>query len=269
MSLTIATWNVNSIRIRLDHLARVVARCAPDVLCLQETKVTDDLFPTEALAGLGYPHQVRWGMKAYNGVAILSRRPLTDDGRQDWAGRADCRHVWATVDGGPGLGPIRVHSLYLPAGGDRPDPEANPKFAHKLRFLRAQARWWKAQRDQGPPAVLAGDFNVAPLESDVWSHARLRRVVTHTDVERDLLTRMMRAGGWEDAVCRLIPPPQPVFTWWSYRTPDGLTADKGRRLDHLWVSRGLAERVSDVTILKETRAWPTPSDHVPVVVTLA
>ena len=267
MALTIVTWNVNSVRFRLDVLARIVERLHPDVLCLQETKVTDDLFPHLAIAELGFEHRLTHGMKGYNGVAILSRRPLLHTGTRDWLGRADCRHAFATLLDDAGQ-PLTLHNLYVPAGGDDPDPQRNPKFAHKLRFLEAMADWSRGEAAAGGRAVLTGDLNVAPLPSDVWDHRRLSRVVTHTPAEVSRLSAIMQAGGWIDAVRQMNPEPAKVFTWWSYRAADWRAADKGRRLDHVWVSTGLEGCVRRADVLLDARDWAPASDHAPVRVTL-
>ncbi len=267
MALTIVTWNVNSVRFRLDVLARVVERLRPDVLCLQETKVVDDLFPHLATAALGFEHRLAHGMKGYNGVAILSRRPLLRTGTRHWLDRADCRHAYAEIADDDGC-PVIVHNLYVPAGGDDPDPQRNPKFAHKLRFLDAMADWSRDGAVASGRAVLVGDLNVAPLPTDVWDHQRLSRVVTHTPAEVSRLTGIMAAGGWVDAVRRMHPEPAKVFTWWSYRAADWRAADKGRRLDHIWVSPDLVPRVRAADVLLDARDWAPASDHAPVRVVL-
>src|SRR5689334_22687615 len=134
-SLRVTTWNVNSIRKRLRGLERLAEGERPDVVCLQETKVTDALFPAMEIHALGYEHRLIHGQKGYNGVAILSRLPIRGSGTRCWQERPDCRHGFAVIDAGKNLGEVEIHSLYIPAGGDLPDPKANPKFAHKLAFL--------------------------------------------------------------------------------------------------------------------------------------
>ena len=265
MPLTIATWNVNSVRKRLDHVARLVRETDIDVLCLQETKVVDALFPSDDIAAMGFPHQAIHGMKGYNGVAILSRVPLDTTETISWLKRDDCRHIHARALT-PG-GPIEVHSLYIPAGGDDPNPETNPKFAHKLAFLDALGPFCEARARSDLPVVLTGDFNVAPLETDVWSHQRLKRVITHTPVEREALTGLLNSGGagWTDALRRFIPAEEKAFTWWSYRAADWQAANKGRRLDHIWANRALSPALTDARILQDVRGWSEPSDHAPVV----
>lgn len=263
MPLKIATWNVNSIRLRLDQLAHLAETLAPDVLCLQETKVPDELFPREACAALGYGHLAVHGMKGYNGVAVLSRLPLDEVRTPHWCGRQDCRHLLVGVAG------IAVHCLYVPAGGPEPEPEANPRFAHKLQFLDEVARWYAEAFDPDQPIVLAGDLNVAPLAQDVWSHRQMLKVVSHTPVEVESLGRLQASLGWVDAMRRFVPPEDKLYTWWSYRAADWQKSDRGRRLDHIWVTPALAPRLEGLRVWRQARAWTPPSDHVPVMVTLA
>jgi exodeoxyribonuclease-3 len=260
--MRIATWNVNSVRLRLPLVARLAKDFAPDVICLQETKVVDDSFPRSDIAALGYEHIAVRGMKSYNGVAVLSRLPLEPLEHKPFCGRQDCRHVGVRVDG------FDLHCLYVPAGGDVPDPAANDKFAHKLGFLDELTAWSEALRRQTDPAVLVGDFNVAPLETDVWSHKQLLNVVSHTPIEVDKLDRAQAAGGWVDAVRRFIPPEEKLYSWWSYRARDWAASDRGRRLDHIWVSPDMAGRLSGASVVREARGWDRPSDHVPVLTDL-
>jgi exodeoxyribonuclease-3 len=263
MSLRLATWNINSVRLRLDNLRRFVGEWAPDVLCLQETKTPDPLFPREAFEVLGYRHMLVHGMKGYNGVAILSRAPLRSPEIRSWCARSDCRHATVELAGG-----IELHNLYVPAGGDVPDPGANPKFAHKLRFLDEVTAWFAAERSDARPMVVVGDLNIAPLESDVWSHKQLLDVVSHTPVEVERLALLQQAGGFVDAVRHFAPPPQRLYSWWSYRARDWAVSDRGRRLDHIWVTPALLGGLVEGRILRAARGWDKASDHVPVMVTL-
>jgi exodeoxyribonuclease-3 len=266
-SLRIATWNINSVRLRLPLLAEVVRALEPDVIALQETKCPDELLPIDGLKALGFDHVAARGMKGYNGVAVLSRIPfVVRDGDPDWCSRGDCRHLGVTLDA-PG-GPIDLHDFYVPAGGDIPDRQANPKFGHKLDFV-AEAAAWSAARGENRRSVLVGDLNIAPLEQDVWSHRQLLTVVSHTPVEVEALGGWQRAGAWHDAVRHFVPDDQKLYTWWSYRARDWLAADRGRRLDHIWVSPDLAGTLRAQTILKAARGWERASDHVPVMVELA
>jgi exodeoxyribonuclease-3 len=264
MALRLVTWNVNSIRLRLDHLARFVQRWEPDVICMQEIKVQDELFPNDALLPGDYPHRIWRGMKSYNGVAILSRLPLGALLGPDWCRKGDCRHVAATLPGG-----IELHNFYVPAGGDIPDPKANPKFAHKLQFVDEMTDWFAAERNDRRKMVLVGDLNIAPLEQDVWSHKALLDVVSHTPVEVERMGKLQDGLGWVDAVRHFVPPREKLYSWWSYRARDWDLSDRGRRLDHIWVTRPLKPALKGAAILREARGWSQPSDHVPVVVDLA
>ena len=263
--LRICTWNINSLRLRLNLLSRLVAALGPDVICLQETKVPDELFPVSAPPELGYPFTMFRGMKGYNGVAILSRLPLVEQpAAPDWCGRGDCRHLGVALE--LKSGPIELHNFYVPAGGDVPDRVVNPKFAHKLDFI-AEARDWFAARPQPARTVVVGDLNIAPLEHDVWSHRQLLDVVSHTPPETEGLLDWQRTG-FVDAVRHFVPDDQKLFTWWSYRNRDWRASDRGRRLDHIWVSPDLRAALLGQTVLKEARDWPQGSDHVPVCVEL-
>ena len=263
--LRVTTWNINSLRLRLPLLSRLVAALDPDVICLQETKVPDELFPAEGPPALGYPYVARRGMKGYNGVAILSRRPLVPlDTAPDWCAKGDCRHIAAMLDL-PG-GPLELHNFYVPAGGDIPDRTENPKFGHKLDFV-AEATAWFAARPSLRRSMLVGDLNIAPLENDVWSHKQLLTVVSHTPPETAGLLAWQRTC-FIDAVRHFVPEDSKLFTWWSYRNRDWRASDRGRRLDHVWVTLDLAGTLRGQTVLKDARDWPTGSDHVPVCVEL-
>lgn len=264
-TLRIATWNINSLRLRQGLLERLVAALSPDVICLQETKVPDELFPAGLGEHLGLPHAAFRGMKGYNGVAILSRMPLRVlDIAPDWCGRGDCRHL--AVELALPSGPLELHDFYVPAGGDVPDRAQNPKFGHKLDFL-AEVTQWFAARPGLAHTVLVGDLNVAPLEHDVWSHRQLLDVVSHTPVETVALTRWC-AQGFVDAVRHFVPADRKLYTWWSYRNRDWRASDRGRRLDHVWVTPDLVPGLDGFTILKDARDWEKTSDHVPVAVGL-
>jgi exodeoxyribonuclease III len=262
--MRIVSWNVNSVRLRLDSLARLASEWQPDIICLQEVKAQAQDFPFEAIRALGYGEIHLRSMKGYNGVAILSRLPLeTPDGR-DWCEKQDCRHALAQLPGG-----IELHNFYIPAGGDIPDPEVNMKFAHKLAFLDEATAWFAEGRREGRKMIMLGDLNVAPLETDVWSHKSLLSVVSHTPIEVEKLGRLQAAGHWVDAVRKIIPPSEKLFSWWSYRAIDWSLSDRGRRLDHIWVTPALAPAVADARILRDARGWAQASDHVPVMVDLA
>ena len=259
MPFTIVTWNINSVRLRLPLALKLIEDIQPDLLCLQETKCRNEAFPASAFAKAGYPHQAINGQKGYHGVATLSRHPFVDTRAEQFCDKDDARHVAVTVDCD---GPLRVHNVYVPAGGDEPDPEINDKFAHKLSFLEEMTRLAPAN---GERSVLVGDLNVAPYEDDVWSHRQLLKVVCHTPVETELFERTRSAGGWDDAMRRALPVPDKIYTWWSYRARDWRAANRGRRLDHVWTSPALAGTAFSMDVLVDARDWEKPSDHVPVV----
>ncbi len=263
MPLRLITWNINSVRLRIDLVRRLLDEAQPDVLCLQETKTPDELFPREAFEAAGYPHMLVHGMKGYNGVAIVSRVPLAAPATRGWCAREDCRHGTVELPGG-----IELHNIYIPAGGDIPDPEANPKFAHKLQFLDEITAWFDGARDAGRRAIAVGDFNIAPLEADVWSHKQLLGVVSHTPVEVARLGALQQAGGFVDAVRHFVPPEERLYTWWSYRNRDWAASDRGRRLDHIWVTPPLVGALTGARVLRDSRGWDKASDHVPVMIEL-
>lgn len=257
--MRLITWNINSLRLRLGLLAEVVETLRPDVICLQETKVPDELFPLEACQALGFPYVAFKGMKSYNGVAILSRLPLEGVLAPERVGKDDCRHLIAKI------GDVEIHNLYIPAGGDIPDPEENVKFAHKLGFIRELTQWYPKTYGPTDKMILVGDLNIAPLPTDVWSHKALLSVVSHTPIEVDLLGQLQESLSWVDAVRALVPPDQPLYSWWSYRSSDWTKNDRGRRLDHIWVTPPLAASLRSTLVARECRSWTQPSDHVPVV----
>lgn len=256
MTFTLATWNINSVRLREGLVARLLQDQAPDVLCLQEIKTPIDKFPVEGFAALGYRHIVARGQKGYNGVAILSRLPLQDAGGQDFAALGHARHVAARLENG-----VTIHNFYVPAGGDIPDRDQNVKFGQKLDFLTHMRDWARADRPQR--AILVGDLNIAPREDDVWNHKALLRIVSHTPIEVDHLAAAQEAGDWVD-VTRADIPTGPLYSWWSYRSPDWDAADKGRRLDHVWATADIAGAAHGSRILRDARGWEQPSDHAPV-----
>lgn len=266
MRLTLASWNINSVRLRINLVARFLREEAPDVLCLQETKCRDSEFPLAAFHKLGYPHVAINGQKGYHGVAIASKIPMQLLDRRSFCEKGDARHI-AVALAAPASGEgIALHNFYVPAGGDEPDPAINPKFAHKLAFLDEMAHWTSSAMIAATDAIMAGDLNIAPLETDVWNHKALLKVVSHTPVEVEKLNLVRQAGPWVDALRLFVPPEEKLYSWWSYRARDWEKSDRGRRLDHVWVSESLKPRLDGVRIFRESRGWERPSDHVPVMV---
>ncbi len=256
MPFTLATWNINSVRLREGLVARLMQEEAPDILCLQECKSPVEKIPMEQFRALGYGFMVARGQKGYNGVAILSKRPIEDAGDMDFAGLGHARHVAAQLDNG-----VVIHNFYVPAGGDVPDRDQNPKFGQKLDYLTEMRDWFRENRPE--KSILVGDLNIAPRADDVWSHKQLLKVVSHTPVEVDHLGAAREAGGWQDVTRADIPEGQ-LYSWWSYRARDWDAADKGRRLDHVWGSADIATAAHSSRILRAARGWEKPSDHAPV-----
>lgn len=237
---------------------------APDVLCLQEIKCQEQQFPFKAFRELGYEHFAIHGQKGYHGVATVSRLPLKDFSRHDWQDNGEARHVGVELLGA-GQGMI-LENVYVPAGGDIPDREQNPKFGQKLDFLERMTRWaGKIER----PTLIVGDFNIAPLECDVWSHKQLLKVVSHTPIEVETLDRFRDAHGWTDIGREHILAPERYYSWWSYRSPDWRKNDRGRRLDHMWASPELAKEARSHRVLEDARSWVKPSDHIPLITEFA
>jgi exodeoxyribonuclease-3 len=262
--MKLATWNINSVRIRIGPVGRFLREHQPDVLCLQEIKVVNELFPAAWFEKLGYRHHAINGQKSYHGVAVLSRIPFRRTGAQEFCGKSDARHMGVTLANG-----VELHNFYVPAGGDIPDPAANEKFAHKLDFLREMDRFFRTRSDRNSqPAILVGDLNVAPLENDVWSHKQLLDVVSHTPVETGLLGEAKAAFDWTDVTRAFVPHDQKIYSWWSYRAQDWEASDRGRRLDHIWTSPSLKGALKSHLIVKKMRGWQKASDHVPVIVEL-
>lgn len=265
MSVSVATWNINSVRLRIRMVLKFLRAYQPDVLLLQEIKCTNDQFPRKAFKRAGYPFMAVSGQKGYHGVAIVSRIPLDGIETRGFCGIDHCRHISARLDFGDG--PLTVHNFYIPAGGDEPNPDINPKFRHKLDFL-AELQEWFAEQHFSERQLIAGDFNVAPHENDVWSHKQLLRVVSHTPAETTALNNLLSGGhGWVDLVRKHHPWENKLYTWWSYRAPEWEKANKGRRLDHVWSTADLAAHAVAAEVIKPARGWTSrPSDHVPVIV---
>ncbi|MFM9978343.1 MAG: exodeoxyribonuclease III [Sphingomonadaceae bacterium] len=259
--MKIASWNINSVRFRLPIVEAFLARESPDILCLQETKAIDAVFPRDVFARAGYVHQILNGQPMHHGVAILSRIPLIDDNTHDWQDNGEARHIGARLPNG-----VRIENVYVPAGGDIPDRTLNPKFGQKLDFIERMTRWSDTVRE---PVLLVGDFNIAPLECDVWSHKALIDVVSHTPVEVAALSGLQKAGGWTDLGRHFVPAPARLYTWWSYRAKDWLASDRGRRLDHMWATADVAAAATAHRVHEPCRGWEKPSDHVPLVTEFA
>lgn len=262
--MKIATWNINSVRLRINNVLRLLEEEQPDILCLQETKAQDSDFPLQAFHDAGYVHTVFSGEKSYNGVALISRVPLKNVQTLNCAGKNDKRHIAAELKGG-----VLLHNFYVPAGGDIPDRNQNEKFGHKLDFVDEMGKWFKKNASKSAPMILVGDLNIAPLEHDVWSHKQLLSVVSHTPIEVEKFTRMQEVVGWADVARHFVSPTEKLYSWWSYRNQDWRKSDRGRRLDHIWVTEPLQKSLKTNRILKDWRDCEQPSDHVPIIMEIA
>ncbi|MCP5088547.1 MAG: exodeoxyribonuclease III [Rhodobacteraceae bacterium] len=256
MTITICTWNINSVRLREPIVLKLLREEQPDILCLQECKSPVEKIPTENFMALGYEHMIARGQKGYNGVAILSRIPMEDAGHRDFCQKGDARHVAGRLNNG-----FVVHNFYVPAGGDVADREVNEKFGHKLDFLAEMKEWFSTAKPE--KSVLVGDLNIAPREDDVWDHKKLLKVVSHTPVEVKQLAETQLAGGWVDVTRQDITEGK-LFTWWSYRARDWDLADKGRRLDHIWATSDISSKAHSSRVFRIARGWEKPSDHAPL-----
>lgn len=259
MAFTLATWNINSVRLREALVTRLMTEDAPDVLCLQECKSPVDKIPFEAFQALGYTHMVARGQKGYNGVAIFSKIPMVEAGAEDFAALGHARHIAGRLENG-----VTVHNFYVPAGGDIADREANEKFGQKLDFLAEMRDYFRGAKTE--KSILVGDLNIAPREDDVWDHKKLLKVVSHTPIEVEKLAEVQESAAWVD-ITRQDMPEGRVYSWWSYRSADWDAADKGRRLDHVWATPDISNAAHSSRIRRETRGWEGPSDHAPVFAT--
>jgi exodeoxyribonuclease-3 len=255
--LHLATWNVNSVKARFDHLLRWLKEADPDVVCLQELKSTDDQFPAAEVAAAGWPHQLVWGQRTYNGVAIVSKRPLSDPQKGFRTGGGtdeQARLVAATADG------VRVYGVYVPNGQE----VGSDKFAYKLDFYARM----RAELDPLDPAgrvAVCGDWNVAPTDQDVWDAFAAEGQVMFHPLEKQAMANVL-AWGLTDAY-RTLRPDGREYTWWDYRQL-GFQRNHGWRIDHVMVSKPLVPLLREVQIWRPVRKWEKPSDHVPLSVRL-
>jgi exodeoxyribonuclease III len=256
----IVTWNVNSIRSRFESAKKVIESLKPDVLCLQEIKVIDDLFPYDFFKSHGYNYNAVRGQTSYNGVAILSKIPFLL--QENISFKKEARHLSIKIKD------VEIHNLYVPAGGDIPDPELNPKFADKLEFIDSVKKWFKYNKKATDKIVVLGDLNVAPLENDVWSHKQLLKVVSHTPIEVEKYNNLQNSLGFFDANRHFISKEEKLYSWWSYRNRDWRKSNRGRRLDHILLTESLKKHLKFANIYKDVRDYERPSDHVPVLIKL-
>ncbi len=260
--MKIITWNINSIRLRISLLQKLQQIQKADIICLQETKTEDKFFPVNYIQSIGFKHIVFSGEKSYNGVAILSKIPIEKYFSLNLY-NDDKRHISATINN------IEIHNFYVPAGGDEPDIKKNLKYKHKLCFVKLIKEWFVLNRRYDNNLILLGDFNIAPYEHDVWSSYQLRNVISHTDLERKALFDLQDSFNFIDSGRYFVSLKEKLYSWWSYRNKDWQRSNRGRRLDHIWVSQSLKSRLQSINSFSDTRNWVRTSDHVPFILNIS
>ena len=259
--MKIVTWNINSIRLRLDLIRALRDLVDFDLLLLQETKCTNEQFPLQEIVNMGFKDCIYDGEKSYNGVAIIAKRKIENKFSLKLY-NDDTRHIACFVDD------VEIHNFYVPAGGDIPDIHLNKKYLHKLSYVKLMEEWFENNRNSKNKIIIAGDLNIAPFEHDVWSSKQLDNVISHTKAEKDNLNALRINCHFTDSARYFIPSNEKLYTWWSYRNKDWQKSNRGRRLDHIWVSNNLVAKMKEITVLKEARNWSSPSDHVPYILNI-
>jgi len=267
MNIKLATWNINSVRLRIDQVIRFLSEEQPDVLGLQEIKCQEEQFPYEAFREIGYDFIEVKGQKGYHGAATVSKLPL-ERLTTEFCPLGHARHVSTKVIAGDK--DFEFHNFYVPAGGDVADPVVNDKFRHKLDFLENMRAYFEGRFKQSDDRqILVGDFNIAPHENDVWSHKQLLKVVSHTPQEVEILNTILATHDFTDTSRLFANDADKLYSWWSYRARDVMKSNRGRRLDHIWISPALkpcaeATGPDGHKIHTPCRIWEKPSDHVPM-----
>ena len=254
--MKIATWNVNSLKVRLAHLLAWLEANPVDVLCIQETKLTDDKFPVAEIEAAGYRVAFS-GQKTYNGVAILSKHPIEEVQKNNPRFEDEQQRILAATIAG-----MRIVCAYMPNGQEI----GSEKFAYKMAWLAALKEWIVEEMAAYPHLALLGDYNIAPEARDVHDPAEWENHIHFTPPERAAMQELMDLG-LKDAF-RLFEQPEKQYSWWDYRQM-AFRRNRGLRIDHILLTGELAARCSACHIDRETRKWEQPSDHAPVVATLA
>jgi exodeoxyribonuclease-3 len=267
MKIKIVSWNINSIRIRLDLLRKLMIESQADIICLQETKVEDCLFPINKISNfanqLGYQYILFKGEKSYNGVAIISKISFDIVNiNKDICKFSHKRHIAIAI--ATNIGKINLHNFYIPAGGDIADPVINDKFAHKLDFIDNMINFFSGKKNQKESIIILGDFNIAPLINDVWSHKQLLNIVSHTAIEVEKLNKLLQTLDFIDTHRFFVDESCKLYSWWSYRAIDPFKSNRGRRLDHIWCTPNLTNYLVEYQFFNNYRILDKTSDHIPI-----
>ena len=267
-AFSVATWNINSVRLRIKLVQKYLkTKEARHVLCLQETKCPNDLFPLKPLAKMGYEFTALHGQKGYHGVAILSRLPIDETHNEVFCDKDDCRHVAIRVTP-EGAEPVEIHNFLCACWrGMNQTPirmKSSPTNYSFSRRMTGFSNKLRKKEKKGIRQIVVGDLNVAPLEHDVWSHKQMLKIVSHTPQEVERFDKILSAGAWADITRAQYPEPDKVYSWWSYRAKDWAASNRGRRLDHIWTGEKLAKDVNNIELLTAARGWEQPSDHIPI-----
>jgi exodeoxyribonuclease III len=257
--MKITSWNINSIRIRIPIIEKFNKKYNPDVICFQETKVEDRFFPVKELEKIGFKYFYFNGQKSYNGVAVISKFPLEIKEKIDILNYGQSRHISVLINK-----KIELHNFYVPAGGEIPDPLINDKFDHKLKFLDWMIDFFSNKKSE--KLIILGDINIAPYPEDVWSHKALINVISHTPIETEKIKKLQQSANLIDCFRNEKNINEKLYSWWSYRARKPLESNRGRRLDHIWISSNLKQKLLDYKIFKEFRIEDRPSDHIPIMI---
>ena len=263
MKVRVLSWNINSVRLRIDSLLSIIKEYRPNVVCIQETKCPNDQYPYEEFHKVGLKNVHSNGIKGYHGVSIATDLDVKKVEQKNFCGKRDGRHLALTLN--TNNKPITIHNFYVPAGGDEPDPKINDKFKHKLDFLNEATDWFSSRKNRKDLLLLVGDLNIAPHENDVWSHKQLLKIVSHTPIEIKGLNKLQSSYDFIDSIREFHPYEDKLYSWWSYRSKNWEESNRGRRLDHIWASPELNKFIKSASVEKKIRGYDRPSDHVPLI----
>jgi len=243
----------------MQHIEIIADELGSDIICLQELKAQQEQIDIDAFIKLGYKYSYIRGEKAYNGVGIFSKIPLTNIQMLDFGGNNQARHIMGVLPNG-----TELHNFYVPAGRDEPDPINNPSFAHKLQYMDDIIEYWNKRKNVS--VIILGDLNIAPYEHDVWSHKQLLKVISHTPLETERMGKLKDTQNFIDSGRHFVDMNEKLYSWWSYRNKDWKKSNRGRRLDHIWLTPDLGDKLISYNGWSAARDWVKPSDHVPITI---